>query len=399
MNLEFSTRLNEESAINIVTPAKIKVKSIKIEWAESFLVPSEGIEFSTFKEAQTLIDSLAIEKGEMGGYCKTGFTITWEDGRKHEGRIDLKRKNAMESNSIGKHVKEYYEHLALTKRVIHWTMEEQENYVRNIAKANPAEMLEVLNKYEFEDIEEVTPEPTEQPENGLTEFVDVSNFTINETTERRLISTSMFSGKRDIGNETKALQTTLSELQESTKQVIELTDKPDNKNKLIEGYNAFCERYTRELNDYLSTKSLSPSWTVTGRGGLNVSRYNKKQDRVNSKMLKVVEMLDKQNKILNKYKKRFKTENIAVRNESIGQLGSSSIDFKTSKRELHYYGLTYNSRSYNSPNYFFMKMAGCYRVFEKSTGKEVYAAKTTSKLDDVKKHVVYLEQSKLAETV
>ena len=104
------------------------------------------------------------------------------------------------------------------------------------------------------------------------------------------------------GYETKQLQQTLSNLLENTKQVIELTDSTYNKNKLINGFNGFCERYTRELNSYLYSKSVHVPWHISGRGGINISRYNKKMDQLNNKLMKVTKLLENQRKFIKSQK-------------------------------------------------------------------------------------------------
>ena len=142
----------------------------------------------------------------------------------------------------------------------------------------------------------------------LPEFLDITNFKIREETEKQLINNSLFGDMRKAGYETRSLQKTLSDLLEETKKVVELTDNDYYKKRLIEGFNGFCERYTREMNNYLYTKSVNPGWAVTGRGNLNVSRYNKKQEAIFNKMGKVVEMLDKQRSVLNKYKNKIQAE-------------------------------------------------------------------------------------------
>jgi len=235
----------------------------------------------------------------------------------------------------------------------------------------------------------------------LVEFVDIAQFKINEDTEKRLIDNSLINNGKEVGRETKQLQITLFNLLESTKEVIKMADSNYSKNTLINGFNDFCERYTRELNSYLYQRSVNPSWAVTGRGGLNVARYNKKQDQLHNKMSKVVEVLDKQKSILDRYKIKFK-KNEAFKTKqaiehAINNLDSTSLSFSTQQREMDYYGYKYNTRSYESPNYFFMKMAGCYRIFEHVTGKEVHSMKTNDKLTDAKKYVLYLE-SKFVKT-
>lgn len=258
-------------------------------------------------------------------------------------------------------------------------------------------LAESLASESVSEIEEIQPLEIE-----LVEFIDITDFKISEETEKRLIDNSLFGDRRKENYETRQLQTTLSSLLNETKAVIELTDNNYYKNKLIEGFNSFCKRYTNEMGGYLYQKSINPSWAVTGRGNINVDRYNKKQDAIFNKMGKCVEMLDKQQATLKKYKNRFESEKVYKTKQAIqhaiDNLENVTLSFETKKREIEYYGYKYNTRSYESPNYFMMKLAACYRIFDRTTGKEVHSMKTTDKLTDAKKHVLYLEHMKMNET-
>ncbi|WP_342532752.1 hypothetical protein MHB40_14895 [Lysinibacillus sp. FSL K6-0057] len=248
-----------------------------------------------------------------------------------------------------------------------------------------------------------TVEGTEPVEVELVEFLDIAQFTISEETEKRLIDNSLININKQVGRETTQLQSTLSNILELTKEVVEMADNNYSKNTLINGFNAFCERYTSELSNYLYRKSNTVSWAVTGRSGLNIARYNKKQDQLHNKMMKVVEMLEKQKSILEKYKNKFKKQEQLKTKQAIehamSNLDSTSLSFATKQREFEYYGYKYNTRSYESPNYFFMKMAGCYRIFERATGKEIHSMKTADKLTDTKKYVMYLENQRVKEAI
>lgn len=263
---------------------------------------------------------------------------------------------------------------------------------------NTLTLAETLSSGNIETLEVVNPFEIE-----LVEFVDIAQFKINEDTEKCLIDNSLINNGKEVGRETKQLQSTLSNILEITKEVIEIADSNYSKNTLINGFNAFCERYTRELNSYLYQRSINPSWAVTGRGGLNVTRYNKKQDQLNNKMLKVVEMLEKQKSILEKYKRKFKqNEEYKTKKaieHAINNLDDVSLSFSTQKREMDYYGYKYNTRSYESPNYFFMNIAGCFRIFERTTSKEVHSMKTNDKLNDAKKYVMYLEIQRVKQAI
>lgn len=88
---------------------RIKAKSIKITFSESgnFTSPEE---FRTFADANVFLRELARNApGPGGGYYKTDFTITFEDGETYEGRIDLTN---VESPDLVEHVRKFVEFYA-----------------------------------------------------------------------------------------------------------------------------------------------------------------------------------------------------------------------------------------------------------------------------------------------
>lgn len=265
--------------------------------------------------------------------------------------------------------------------------------------ANSLNLAEQLSNGSIEATEAIEPSEIE-----LVEFVDITQFKINEETEKRLIDNSLFNNGKEVGRETKQLQLTLSNLLERTKEVIELADNNYSKNTLINGFNSFCERYTRELNSYLYQRSVNPGWAVTGRGGLNIARYNKKQDQLHNKMGKVVEMLEKQKEILEKYESRIIRNNAnkakQTINDAIANIEECTLIFTVQKRMVTLInGFTNDVRCYISANYYIAKIGGCYRVFDNVTNKEVCDFKTTDKLDYVKKYVMHLESQCVKEVI
>ncbi|MFJ3388791.1 hypothetical protein [Lysinibacillus sp. NPDC086135] len=264
---------------------------------------------------------------------------------------------------------------------------------------NTLSLAEQLSSGNIEASEAIEPFEIE-----LVEFVDIAQFKVNEETEKRLIDNSLFNNGKQVGRETNQLQLTLSNLLEKTKEVIELADNNYSKNTLINGFNAFCERYARELNSYLYQRSVNPGWAVTGRGGLNVSRYNKNQDQLHNKMGKVVEMLEKQKGILEKYESRIIRNNAykakQAINDTISNIEDCTLIFTTQKRTVTLRnGFTNDVRCYISANYYIAKIGGCYRVFDNVTNKEVCDFKTTDKLDYVKKYVMHLESQRVKQAI
>lgn len=236
----------------------------------------------------------------------------------------------------------------------------------------------------------------------VVQFVDITTFNIPESTEKRLIDNSLINNNKYVGMYTKELQDTLTRLKNETEKVLNRTNDAYYQYKLVNAFNSFCKRYSEALNSYYYQSSINPSWAVTGRGNLNVDRYNKKMDQIHNKLGKTVEIVNSFESYLKKYdnkiKKDSKKRELELINNEIDN-NTISLSFSTQKRKIEYYGYTYESRSYESPTYFFMKMAGCYRIFERETGKEVHSMKTNDNLNTTKRYVLYLESKKLDQAI
>lgn len=244
---------------------------------------------------------------------------------------------------------------------------------------------------------EITSEDAEPIEIELLEFDDIAQYTISEQLESRLNSNSFFPHKK--GYYTEDLQATFENRKNEALKVIELTDDIYYQNKVIYLFNRYMKNYHNEYVSYLNMKANNPSWAVTGRGNMNVSRYNKKQDQVFNKMGKTVEISNKFENDLDKIKwkmkknEQYKTQkaiNEAINNNTI------SLSFQTEKRTVTVGGYTETKRAYISPNYFILKTWGCFRIFD-NNGKEVHSMKTNENLTDAKNYVLYLESLKMNE--
>lgn len=236
-------------------------------------------------------------------------------------------------------------------------------------------------------------EEVEQTEIELLEIDHIEQYSFSIETEKRLIDNSLFN-RRKAGDYTKQLHDDFTNHKEEVLQVMEYANNNYERNKIVKLFNSYMKRYFEAYNNYLYHSSINPSWAVTGRGGLNVSRYNKKQDQIHNKMGKTVEIYDKFKSDLSKLKNEFKKQSIKHQQEIIQQAINNqdiTITFSTRKREIVYYGYKYNTRSYEGKNHFMMKLAGCYRIFESKTGKEVHSMKTNDKLNDAKSYLLYLD--------
>ena len=69
---------------------------------------------------------------------------------------------------------------------------------------------------------------------------------------------------------------------------------------------SFKEKYYKAYKDYLIVKGNTPSWMETGRGNLNSRRYSKAHDRVDKKLLKVTDLVEKFNNKMKSFRLELK---------------------------------------------------------------------------------------------
>lgn len=123
---------------------------------------------------------------------------------------------------------------------------------------------------------------------------DIKKYTIDKSISDRENNRAFF--RRTYINHTEELQ----EYFLSTNKAVEgIINNPLCTEKIR--YNAckylqsFKEKYYKAYKDYLIVKGNTPSWMETGRGNLNSRRYSKAHDRVDKKLLKVTDLVEKFN--------------------------------------------------------------------------------------------------------
>jgi len=162
--------------------------------------------------------------------------------------------------------------------------------------------------------------------------------------------------------------------------------------KIKEALQRFKKEYHALLVKWLDMKGKQPSWIVTGRGGLNTSKYNATMERINKVMLELAELPKSFENKVNKYKKKaFKEkkerENFKLKNELLQPL--PDLKFKTVIRELDLLGNgnIEEQRCYVHEDYMIANAWGAWRVFSDETGKELHTLKATETLRDAKEIV------------
>lgn len=242
---------------------------------------------------------------------------------------------------------------------------------------------------------------------------DIDSYKVSEELSKRENSISMFRSKDT--NHTEELQKTLQSANDNVIELIKMegcTPYIEYKAKTI--LQSFKKNYTNAYISVLEHRANNPSWAVTGRGGLNVRRYNKKQDQLINKMKRESELIDNFNYKIDKFKNQIRNNqkqklkiDLEYNLNSIEQIPK----FKRVKVKINGDAMTddnifdLTNASYTKEKtghqldgYTIIKNWGCFRIYNPK-GAEVWHTKTNENLDVAKKYVLYLlnqEQEKEA---
>lgn len=239
---------------------------------------------------------------------------------------------------------------------------------------------------------EATPNTTESIQEPITypeiDINDLDQYTVSDELQNRLHSASMFQVdyKRDC-------RVTFEQIQSEALEVLTLTDNKRIQYNVKKYLQSFKKRYYEMYLKMLNHRANNPGWMVTGRGGINIRRYNKKQEQYANMINKATEMMNDFKQRLSKFKDEIGREEQrafeADLNSVTGNL-EGTAEFITETKQIDYMGLKQKVRTYNYNGFTIAKTWGCYRVFK--NGKEIDTnLKTTSKLDDAKRFVLYLD--------
>ncbi len=212
---------------------------------------------------------------------------------------------------------------------------------------------------------------------------DLHMYTVSDELQSRLHSSSLFQVdyKTDCFN-------TFNELQKDALSVLSQTDNEYLQYQIKKYLQSFKQRYYTQYIKILNHRANNPSWAVTGRGGLNVRRYNKMQDRYGNLLSQFSDMKKEFDNRMDKFKTRiFQLEKERLDKEVNGVV--EIPEFKIDRKQITVAGYTETTRVYTYKNYMITKSWGMYRVFK--DGKEVDTSlKTTSRLNEAKRFVAYL---------
>ncbi|MGM7720539.1 hypothetical protein [Metabacillus sp. Hm71] len=186
----------------------------------------------------------------------------------------------------------------------------------------------------------------------------------------------------------KEIQEYFQECNDKVIQSIGTTDNQYYIYKLKDYLQRYKKKYHSLYLKYLTQKGSQVSWAVSGRGNLNVSRYNKKMNQIDKTMLELAGLPDEFKSVLSKYQSKIRKEKTNLIKEA-AENTEITISFATETKEFTYMNMKEKKRVYVAGEYWISKLWGMFRVFKGN--KEIDTTlKTTSTLNDAKKYVVYL---------
>lgn len=223
---------------------------------------------------------------------------------------------------------------------------------------------------------------------------DIDSYTIDKDLSDRENNSVMF--RSQYTDHTKVLQDLITRYQEK---VIELLQDenitPGIEYKIKSKLQDFKKKYTNAYRDYLTVKGNNPSWTVTGRSGLNINKYNKGQNRVNNKMFKLSEIEDNFNKFLSKQKRILDKIEKEEYQKQLLSIDIDNVEFKKVKKKITLGAIDniFNNEGKEVTAYtiddkhYIIKNWGSWHIYN-SIGQDLWNSKTTDKLEVAKKKLI-----------
>ena len=243
-------------------------------------------------------------------------------------------------------------------------------------------------------------QPVEYPEIDIN---DIETYTVDEKLSREENNNAMF--RSHDTDHTKELQRTL---QSANNDIIELCNMPECtdyiKYKAKAYLQSFKKKYTEAYISVLRHRVNNPSWMITGRGGLNVRRYNKKQDQLTNKMKYECELIDNFNEKIQQYKNKIQSmqnkKEIDNYLEAIKNIDISKETFTHVKVKINM-GAVYNifsnanheTNAYKYKDYYILKNWASFRIYN-SDGQEIEQKYRDGTLKGAKTYLIYYLNNK-----
>ena len=161
---------------------------------------------------------------------------------------------------------------------------------------------------------------------------------------------------------------------------------------------SFKEKYYKAYKDYLIVKGNTPSWMETGRGNLNSRRYSKAHDRVDKKLLKVTDLVEKFNNKMKSFRLELKDVKEGIEKNTLLDIlkNTEPVNFKRVKKAINrtstgnvFDNADFETMIYTSDNnHYIIKLWGSFRLYNGS-GEAMYNTGFET-LRDAKKYMTYL---------
>ena len=264
------------------------------------------------------------------------------------------------------------------------------NFANSLKNADTEELKKSSEEYKEEKEEYI--------KNKLTELniYDLENYKVSGDLSKRENDVSFFRNKEK--NHNAELQGILLEAQSEVLELLKDCNDIYIEYNLKMALQRFKKNYTENYLKMLNHRAQNPSWAVTGRSGLNVNKYNKALDRYDNLMLQSNEIIDNFNAAISKEKNKLRKIKKSELNEKIEAAGEkiNNYEFKRIKKSFNaaevrnIFDNPTHEKIMTTLNgeYFIFKNWGCFRAYNKE-GKEIYSTKTTGKLEDAKKGLIY----------
>ena len=253
----------------------------------------------------------------------------------------------------------------------------------------------------IEEVAENKAEKQEYRENGVFPIIDINDietYLISENLSRSDNDNSMF--RINPINHQKELQELLLSANNDVIELINLGcgNYIEYKAKTI--LQSFKKHYTEQSVKVLTHKGNNPSWMVTGRGNMNISRYNKKQeqlsnmnnalcilvDEFNSKMKSFKNQIKKvaQDKLKIEIEETLKTVNEVIFTKIVKEYNPGAVENIFSNPTSEIKGYSYNEE------YFLFKNWGYWRIYNKLGNELNVTTRIIKTLKEAKTHLSYI---------
>ena len=293
-----------------------------------------------------------------------------------------------------------------------WVSRTKSGHYRAIAFAERLGFVNGGSIGEVLTTEEVATNKIEKQENKIIasnavypiiDINDISSYIIDSSISKNENDNAMF--RMNPINHQERLQELLQECNNDILELITLgcSNQIEYKAKTI--LQSFKKKYSAQYIKVLSHKANNVSWMVSGRGGLNVSRYNKKQEQLTNMMKVLNELLADYNTKIKSFKYQIKQEKQLQHQETIkNETSKINIDnlklIKTTKEydpsavENIFNNPRCEIKGYNfNEEYFIFKNWGYWRIYNKVGNELQVSTKTIKTLKEAKTHLIYIIQS------